>query len=205
MNCRPDGSASQRLASALSTIPRYPRSVGGVAPEKCGRRRREAPGVCSALASEDGLTAGGRDVHSLRSLAALLRLVLDAGALRQGPEPVHLDVGVVDEEVLPPLVRRDEAVALRVVEPLHSSGRHYTSLRNYFHEPCREAQSTHTPPGSFTDRTWGRPTEIHHSSRDRPRKERRGGNSTGGCRYPVRARRSRTGGSHRPGEPTRNG
>src|SRR4029079_17269360 len=116
-------------------------------PEACGLRRVLRVGVRRRV-----LAAGGRDVHSLRSLTALLRLVLDASALGQGPEPVHLDVGVVDEEILAPLVRRDEAVALRVVEPLHSSGRHYTSLQTTCTSLAGEAQSTHTSSDrSLTD------------------------------------------------------
>src|SRR6478609_6099941 len=61
------------------------------------------------------------DVRSLGALGALTALVLDLRAFDERLEPVAGDRGVMDKEILRPLVRRDEAVALRVVEPLHSS------------------------------------------------------------------------------------
>src|SRR4029079_13981287 len=67
------------------------------------------------------------DVHGLRSLVAALGVVGDLRALRERLEAVGVDAGVVDEEVLATVVRRDEAEALVVVEPLHGSGRHVIS------------------------------------------------------------------------------
>src|ERR671930_2299603 len=69
-----------------------------------------------------GLERG--DVDGLRPLVAGLRVVGDLRALGQRLEAVGVDAGVVDEEVLATVVRRDEAEALVVVEPLHGSGRH---------------------------------------------------------------------------------
>src|SRR3972149_10016140 len=68
------------------------------------------------------------DVRRLRALPALARLELHPGALCEGLEAVALDAGVVDEHVLAAFVGRDEAVALRVVEPLHGSGCHMSHL-----------------------------------------------------------------------------
>jgi len=45
-------------------------------------------------------------------------------ALGEGAEPVRLDGGVVAEHVVAPAVLRDEAEALRIVEPLHSTSSH---------------------------------------------------------------------------------
>src|SRR5919197_371138 len=68
------------------------------------------------------------DVHRLRSLVADLLLVLHLGVLRQALEALAVDARVVHEEVAIALVRRDEAVALFVVEPLDGSGRHVEPL-----------------------------------------------------------------------------
>src|SRR5262249_28726695 len=71
----------------------------------------------------------GLNIDRLGALLTFARLELDLRVLAERLEPLTDDVGVVDEEVLATLVRRDEAVALRVVEPLHGSGCHidYTS------------------------------------------------------------------------------
>src|SRR5918994_579687 len=72
----------------------------------------------------------GDDVVGLRALLALAGLELHLRTLGQGLEALAADAGVVDEEILASVLRRDEAVALRVVEPLDGSGCHmsYTSL-----------------------------------------------------------------------------
>src|SRR4051812_33536386 len=59
-----------------------------------------------------------------RAPVAGLPVVLDAGALGQRAGSLGDDRRVVNEEVLARLVRRDEAEALVVVEPLHRSGGH---------------------------------------------------------------------------------
>src|SRR4051794_17422325 len=69
------------------------------------------------------------DVAGLRALRALLDLVLHLRALGQRLEAVALDRAEVDEDVVTAVFLRDEAVALRVVEPLDCSGCHvHTSL-----------------------------------------------------------------------------
>src|SRR5262245_50262695 len=70
------------------------------------------------------------DVDRLRALLALALLVLDASILLQRLEAVAGDVRVMYEQVLSTPVGRDEAVALRVVEPLHGSGCHSTTPRH---------------------------------------------------------------------------
>src|SRR5215211_5880031 len=70
------------------------------------------------------------DVRRLGALGAFTRLVLHLRVLGEGLEPVARDARVVHEEILPAVLRRDEAVPLRVVEPLHGPGchRYSTSL-----------------------------------------------------------------------------
>src|SRR5688500_6514224 len=63
----------------------------------------------------------GDDVERLGALLTLPRLELDLGALGEGLEALAADAGVVDEEILTPVLRCDEAVALRIVEPLDCS------------------------------------------------------------------------------------
>jgi uncharacterized protein YbcI len=60
-------------------------------------------------------------VGRVRSLGTDLRLVRDLRALGERLEPTAADGGVVDEEVLALVVRRDEAEALFVAEPLDGS------------------------------------------------------------------------------------
>src|SRR3954447_22361486 len=83
-------------------------------PRRCGSPR--ARGVASRL--ERG------DVDGLRPLVAGLGVVGDLRALGERLEAARVDAGVVDEQVLATLVRRDEAEALVVVEPLNGSGCH---------------------------------------------------------------------------------
>jgi len=60
--------------------------------------------------------------------ARLSGVELDLRALIEGLEAVARDAAVVDEQILARPVRGDEPVPLRVVEPLHGSGRHMRSL-----------------------------------------------------------------------------
>src|SRR5947209_16082309 len=75
--------------------------------------------------------ADGDNVASLGALLALGRLELDARTLGEGLEALGVDRAEMDENILAALVRGDEAVPLRVVEPLHGSCCHMenTSLR----------------------------------------------------------------------------
>src|SRR5438874_2374789 len=58
----------------------------------------------------------GAHVRRLEALGPLGDVELDDLTLLQGPETVHRNSGVVDKNVLPTLLR-DEAKALRIVEP----------------------------------------------------------------------------------------
>src|SRR5919202_235748 len=89
-----------------------------------GRERPTARrgGPSSVLATGERLQRG--DVDGLRALVSRLGVVADAGALGERLEALGVDARVVDEEVLARVVRRDEAVALVVVEPLDGSGGH---------------------------------------------------------------------------------
>src|SRR4051794_11781205 len=87
--------------------------------------------ACTAQARGTLGAAGGeqaaledRDVDGLRALVARLGVIRDLRALGEGAEAVRVDAGVMHEEVLAPLVGRDEAEALVVVEPLNDSGGH---------------------------------------------------------------------------------
>src|SRR5215207_212128 len=68
------------------------------------------------------------DVGGLRSLRAFAQLIFDLRALGEGAEPVAGDGREMDERVLPSVIRRDEAEALFVAEPLHDTRRHLTAL-----------------------------------------------------------------------------
>jgi hypothetical protein len=57
----------------------------------------------------------------LGTFRPLLDVELDALAFLERAKAVPMDLGMVDEDVLPAAVRSDEAEALFVVEPFHSS------------------------------------------------------------------------------------
>src|SRR5215467_6267725 len=70
-----------------------------------------------------GLTADDH-VRRLRTLLALLRLVLNLRPLGQRLVALPLDRREMNEQVLTAIGRRYEPVPLIAVEPLHSSGCH---------------------------------------------------------------------------------
>src|SRR5688500_17363519 len=78
-----------------------------------------APAVTWTL----GRSAQAHDVLGRGALLALHHVELHALALGERLEARALDGRVVDEAVLLTVVTRDEAEALRVVEPLHGTGR----------------------------------------------------------------------------------
>ncbi|CAL9757336.1 unnamed protein product, partial [Musa acuminata subsp. burmannicoides] len=74
-------------------------------------------------------SVGTGDVDGLdAAVVALGDHELDDLALSQGTVSFSLDGGLVDEEVLPAVVRRDETEPLGVVEPLHGSPRSVVRL-----------------------------------------------------------------------------
>src|SRR5207244_2118802 len=78
---------------------------------------------CSFSATA-GPLLGRDDVDRLGALLTLARLELDFRSLGQRLEAVASDVGVMHEEILPAVLRRDESVSLGIVEPLDGSGCH---------------------------------------------------------------------------------
>src|SRR5215216_4409244 len=89
-----------------------------------GRASTISPSISIFSSLATGVRLDEADVHRLRSLVADLFLVLHLGVLGEALEALAVDARVVHEEVPVALVRRDEAVALLVVEPLDGSGRH---------------------------------------------------------------------------------
>src|SRR5512142_2742942 len=98
------------------------------------RPPREKPGSVSSSVSLRLLLA---NVRGLQALRALHHVELDLLTLGEALEAVPLDRAVVAEHVLTTVVLRDEAEALRVVEPLHGASRHshFSFLR--FDDPSR--------------------------------------------------------------------
>src|SRR5262249_7745347 len=95
-------------------------------------------------------------------------LVLHRVVLRERAEPVGLHRRVVHEHVLAAVVRRDEAVPLRVVEPLHFAARHVASSR----APPRDLPAgsvSRTDAGSIRPPPGVRHAERYDAARDRPR------------------------------------
>src|ERR1700682_61375 len=88
-------------------------------------RSSEARPPCGGRASFWNRFSGElADVLRLQPLGTLDHFELDLLPLREGAEALGLDGGVVAENVFTAAVLRDEAEALGVVEPLHSSSRH---------------------------------------------------------------------------------
>src|SRR5436190_2782023 len=90
------------------------------------------------------------DRGRLRALGALLRLEAHPLTLLQVPVARTLDLGEVAEQVLAPVVGRDEAVALLGGEPLDDAFRHVhpSFARRDQHEPPAQDRptSSHTDP-----------------------------------------------------------
>src|SRR5207245_7842074 len=103
---RPQGRPRYR-AQELTHQQWHSSSISGFARDGAPRRRRPVTNPLS----------DGYDVPSLGALLALARLELDARALGERLEALGLDRAEVDEHVLAALVRGDEAVPLRAVEP----------------------------------------------------------------------------------------
>src|SRR5205807_7008920 len=68
--------------------------------------------------------SGGLNVRRLLSLGALGHFELDLLAFLERLEALHVDRREVREQVFAAVVRGDEPIALRVVEPLDGSGCH---------------------------------------------------------------------------------
>src|SRR6266550_5684501 len=120
---RVSAAASQRPVRDASADPLYVLSPRGLrAPAGSGRSGRG-----SDAGRRSGLkkTEGGLQLHDVLRRGALLTLhdlELHALAFGQRLEPFTLNRGVMHEAVLAAALRRDEAEALGVVEPLHGTG-----------------------------------------------------------------------------------
>ncbi len=82
---------------------------------------------------------------------SLGHLVLNPLSLGQRSEPIHLDGGVMDENVLRAVFGRNESKTLRIVEPLHGTNRH--GLPRSHSRPFGEIQ----PKVDFVDLRDGEP------------------------------------------------
>src|SRR5207302_6648633 len=89
--------------------------------------KRNRPGQAGSGGSWCAAESAGLhfpDVRRLRALGALGDLELHLLTLCEAAEALHLDGRVVDEHVLAASVGSDEAIAFRIVEPLHGTSRH---------------------------------------------------------------------------------
>src|SRR5262249_17351641 len=115
------------------------------------------PSVCPSFRC---LALDLHDVRRLKTLRALGRLELDLRTLCEGLEAVAGDAREVHEEISASVGRRDEAVALRIAEPLDSSGCHDTPPSTN-HERVRKAMPRNqllvlTDGESVADRVRGK-------------------------------------------------
>src|SRR4029078_3732805 len=133
------------------------------------------------------------DVDRLRALLALALLVLDSSILLQRLEAVAGDVRVMDEEVLSTPVGRDEAVTLRVVEPLHGSGCHRNTPPLTHDRTGREAPASGTLSGcrlkAYLARlSVGHPvTSVRHRARPDGLEQHAPSDERGSAAFPRRS------------------
>src|SRR5919201_4756335 len=106
-------SPSSSIFSSFSAIALSPPEDPHPARERRGAGRT----VC-------GLGSHQRHVRRFGTLCSLTNFELDLSALGEGLVALARNRRMVDEDVLLALGRSDEAVALRVVEPLDGSGCH---------------------------------------------------------------------------------
>ncbi|CAL9164349.1 unnamed protein product [Musa hybrid cultivar] len=121
-------SSATTIASAAPSPPTtVPPSPGSAA---TATSKPFSPTVAAAAAAPlDVGSVGTGDVDGLdAAVVALGDHELDDLPLSQGTVSFSLDGGLVDEEVLPAVVRRDETEPLGVVEPLHRSPRSVVRL-----------------------------------------------------------------------------
>src|SRR5687767_4217290 len=115
------------------------------------RRASTTSPSISILSSFSAIAASDRDdVRGLGALLTLAGLELHLRTLDERLEALADDVGVVDEEILAALVRADEAIALRVVEPLDCSGCHQRHLASGAAKPSRGDPTVGLSPGRPT-------------------------------------------------------
>src|SRR6266540_3177828 len=124
------------VTTAVMMPSRVSFATGSTSPRAgCGQTVRRKPCVWLNLLDPDGLWA----------LVAGLDIKGDARALAERAKAFPLDIGLVDEEVLAVVFRRNETEALVVVEPLHGSCRHLDLRSVAYGRDCREARIPRTP------------------------------------------------------------
>src|SRR5207248_3450777 len=89
-------------------------------------------------------------VLGLQPLRTLHHFELHLLSFRQRTEPLRLDGRVVAEDVLASAILGDEAIALRVVEPLHGTSRHSKQSFLFSAAVCRPAPSFTAGCAAFT-------------------------------------------------------
>src|SRR5207249_1418768 len=104
----PSSSIFSSFSAITTSLVLVEHELGGRPPRERGARSRLLPG-------QD-------DVRRLGAFRALTLLIRDARTLGKRLEAATGDVRVMHEEILRPLVRGDEAIPLRIVEPLDGSG-----------------------------------------------------------------------------------
>src|SRR6267378_3286699 len=183
---RRSGSSTRRSRDARASRPTR-RAVAGCSSRRASRTASDYG--CSTASNKKGRPAGRPfqierlrldllDVRGLFPLGPLDHVEADLLPFLQGLEPRHVDRREMREQVLAAVVGRDEAIALRVVEPLHGACCHALSLiavdlsyrASVVDAPCSRAmpgtprprrllanrppESKHSPP--FTRRSHGR-------------------------------------------------
>src|SRR3954462_5698643 len=108
-----------RSASITSPFTSTFSSLTAIRPPVSRRHRPGAPRC--ARPARTGVVLDDLDGLRLGTLGALLGLELDGRAFRQRLEAITTDRAEMDENVHATAVRRDEAEALRVVEPFDGS------------------------------------------------------------------------------------
>src|SRR5262249_13187519 len=95
----------------------------------------------------------GADVRRLQALRALHHFELHPLAFDQRAEAFRLDGSVVAEDVLATAVLRDEAEALRIIEPLHFTSSHFRDTS--FVVPARSLRPEFRTAAARCSRTGG--------------------------------------------------
>lgn len=93
---------------------------------RCGENgslRGDFPG-CLVGPAPRNCSGKGLDVFRLRALRAFSGFERYPLSLRQRPMTGHLDGGIMDKEITPPVIGSDEPKTLRFVKPLNSTSRH---------------------------------------------------------------------------------
>ena len=130
VRCSCHGAPEKRFESGANVPPRPPT---GTAPGRETTGRGSPPTGRSGYAVSDGA-----DVLGFLALASLADLELDGLALLEGPLSIHLDLAVVDEDVLV-AIPGDEAEALVGLEEFHCSCRQRGSLSRALGNAARVA------------------------------------------------------------------